>query len=1151
MDGGIVLIILIVLGVPLAVAIWLIVRAVTASNDIRNLSSRVNELEYELMRLRKERETAPEAQPAKSAAAEVAATLEATKPVVVPPPPPIPEPAAPKPPVYVAPPPLVPEPIAPVIEPALEPEPALQESATPPPIPEMVQPARAPSPGINWEQFMGVKLFAWVGGLALFLGVAFFVKYSFDNNLISAEMRVAIGYFVGIALLVGGVVISRKNYLVLAQTLCATGVVILYAITFAARAYYHFLDTLPAFGVMVLITATGFLLAVRLNALVVAILGMLGGFLTPILLSTGVDNPGGLFGYIAILDVGLIVVALTRRWYFLTALAALCTALMQIAWASEFFVKEKYFEGDKILIPMAILAGFNALYLIAAWWTKRRGRTDRWLSGSALGLAAVALGFTFAFLSFEPLALQPWLIFGFVFLINLGVIALVLLDNVVAFAQLLAAICTALLQMAWAVEIFVKGKYFEGNRILIPMAILAGFNALYLVVAWWVKRRGQTDRWVSISALGLAAVALGFTFAFLGFERLAHRPWLIFGFVFLIDLGVIALVLLDNAVAIAQPIAGMAVFGLLTVWTANSLNNSMLNAALAFYFIFAVLHTVFPLVLKKKGGVATIVSGAQIFPPIALVLVLIPIFRLPELSLFVWPFVLLVDILAIGLAVLTASLLPVVVVLLLTLGATGGLIFKIPEDLTGLPSSFFVLGAFAVFFFVVSVWLIRKYSPDVFKTGLKFGEDLSNPADVAALLPACSVILPFLLLIMATLRLPLTNPSPVFGLALLLVVLLLGVTKLLSLDWMPLIGLICVMALECAWHFDHFERTLGLINPPLSLMWYLIFFAIFAVFPFLFLRKFSEKIVPWVAAALAGPAQFFLIYRLVKLAYPNQVMGLLPAAFALPGLLSLVIILKRVPAESRARMSQLAVFGGVALFFITLIFPIQFENQWITIGWALEGAALLWLFHRVPHPGLRIVGFGLLVAAFVRLSVNPYVLSYHTRAATPIFNWYLYAYGIVTVCLFVGAALLARPRNKMSGMNVPPILYTLGTVLAFLLLNIEIADYFSDPGSTLTFEFSGNFARDMTYSIAWALFALVLLIVGIWRKVPGARYSALGLLSVTILKLFFHDLARLNQLYRVGALIGVSVIAFLAVFAYSRFFATVAKKEPQNETPPA
>ena len=93
---------------------------------------------------------------------------------------------------------------------------------------------------------MGVKLFAWVGGLALFLGVVFFVKYAFDRDLIPPEVRVAIGFLVGIGLLVGGVALSRKNYAVLSQTLCATGVVILYAVTFACRSIYHF----ASFGVM-------------------------------------------------------------------------------------------------------------------------------------------------------------------------------------------------------------------------------------------------------------------------------------------------------------------------------------------------------------------------------------------------------------------------------------------------------------------------------------------------------------------------------------------------------------------------------------------------------------------------------------------------------------------------------------------------------------------------------------------------------------------------------------------------------------------------------------------------------------------------------------------------------------------------------------
>jgi hypothetical protein len=1024
MEMMIPVVVLVVLGVPIALAIWLIVRAVQARGRIEELSFRLSELESEVIRLKREKESAKPAEPApKPMPAPVAATIKFAE---VPPIPPLPKPvAAPKsvvplqPPLIVAPLPVSAAPTPPRLVPAV-----------PRPI----------GPAINWEQFLGVKGFAYAAGLAFFLGIAFAIKYSFDHNLISPELRMAFGFLTGVALLIGGTWLHRrKQYTVGAQTLCATGVVILYAVTFACRSIYHFefFGTIPTFLLMVLITTTAFLIAIRLDAMVVAILGMLGGFLTPILIHSDQDNPLGLFGYIAILDAGLIVVALNRRWHFLTALAAAGTAFMQIGWAGKFFESEKYFEGNKILVALAVLLGFNALYLAASWAAKLRGATNKWLSGSTLGLVAVALVFTAWFFSFAPLA---------------------------------------------------------------------------------------------------------------------QRPWLMFGFVFLIDLVVTALVLLDDEIAPAQPIAGLAVFGLLAAWTAHSLSNELLNAALAFYFIFAVVHSVFPVLLQRRRGVTAPLWGSQIFPPLALVLVLIPIFKLAELSFIVWPFVLLVDVLAIGLAVMLASLLPVLAVMLLTLAATGALIFKIPTELTGLPTSFFLLGAFAIFFVAVSVWAVRKLKPDALTKVINLNEDALQPENMAALLPACSAILPFLLLIMATLRLQLANPSPVFGLALLLIVLLLGVAKMFSQDWLPAIGLACVTALECAWHFNRFDATNPNLSPNLPLTWYLIFFAVFTLFPFLFLKKFSDRVVPWATAAMAGLPQFFLIHRLVTVAYPNQVMGLLPTVFAIPPLLSLIVVLKKIPAVNPARMTQLAWFGGVALFFITLIFPIQFDRQWITIGWALEGAALLWLFHRVPHPGLRLTGAGLLVAAFVRLALNRAVFDYHLRSATPILNWYLYTYGIVTVCLFAGARLLAPPRNLILQSNAPPILAGLGTVLAFLLLNIEIADFFSPAGSTLTFQFSGDFARDMTYSIAWALFALVLLVIGILRKIPASRYAALGLLSVTLLKLFFHDLARLGQLYRIGAFIGVAVIAMLASFAYQKFFSATAKeteakdKETKDET---
>jgi hypothetical protein len=1019
------LVIVLILGVPILVGIWLIVRAVKSGQRIEELARRVGELELELFRLKKERPPAPvaqtlaqaeppiEPQAEKPSRAEIVQRWRETARAV-------PEPAPAVPPL-VSP---TSSPVTPVLSPPpIFVAPDVPRLAPPPPL-------RPTLPTINWEQFMGVKLFAWVGGLALFLGVAFFVKYSFEHDLIPPELRVALGFLTGLGLLVGGVLLHRKKqYRVGAQALCATGVVILYAVTFACHSVYKFpfFGVIPTFLLMALITTTAFLLAARLNALVVAILGMLGGFLTPILLSTGVDNPLGLFGYIAILDAGLILVALNRRWFFLSALGALGTAVMQMGWADKFFEAENYFAGNKILIALAVLLGFNLLYLAAVGWTKRRAQNDWWLSGAQLGLAAVALAFTAWFLSFPPLA---------------------------------------------------------------------------------------------------------------------ERPWLLFGFVFLIDLAVTTLALLDKNAALAQPLAGLAVFGLLALWTGNSLTNELLNAGLTFYLIFAAVHTAFPVFMQKQSGRTTPLWGSQMFPPLALLLVLIPIFKLAELSFLVWPFVLLVDVMAIGVAVLTASLVPVLVVMVLTLAATGALIFKIPTTLTGLPTSFFLLGAFAIFFVAISVWAVRKLKPDAFARGLKLNDDFGQPDNLAALLPAFSAALPFLLLIMATLRLPLTNPAPVFGLALLLVVLLLGLAKMFSFDWLPAVALVCVTALECAWHFNRFEPA----QAPLALMWYLIFFAGFALFPFVFLKQFSDKVIPWATAALVGLPQFFLIHRLVKVAYPNDVMGLLPAGFALPALISLVVVLKKMPTSNPARLTQLAFFGGVALFFITLIFPIQFSNQWITLGWALEGAALLWLFHRVPHPGLRLVGVALLGAAFVRLALNPEVLKYHLRSATPILNWYLYTYGAVTVCLFVGARLLAPPRNLILKYNVPPLLAGLGTVLAFLLLNIEIADYFSPPGATLTFQFEGNFARDMTYSIAWALFALVLLVIGIARKIPVARYAALGLLSVTLLKLFFHDLAQLGQLYRVGALIGVAVIAMLASFAYQRFYAASnPEKEVKDE----
>ena len=129
-----------------------------------------------------------------------------------------------------------------------------EKPEVPPELPEAVEPQEP----FSLEKFMGVKLFAWVGGLALFLGLVFFVKLSIDRGWISPELRTAIGFVAGIGLLGAGIKFdARPAYKVLGQSLCATGIVVLYGMTYVAHAPYHFpgfVNPLAAFALMALIT---------------------------------------------------------------------------------------------------------------------------------------------------------------------------------------------------------------------------------------------------------------------------------------------------------------------------------------------------------------------------------------------------------------------------------------------------------------------------------------------------------------------------------------------------------------------------------------------------------------------------------------------------------------------------------------------------------------------------------------------------------------------------------------------------------------------------------------------------------------------------------------------------------------------------------
>jgi uncharacterized membrane protein len=798
--------------------------------------------------------------------------------------------------------------------------------ATPPPIPASLKgapPHVAPSipssptpgaPSFNWEAFMGVKLFAWLGGFALFLGIVFLVKYSFENNLITPLGRIVIGATVAIALVGSGWWLSRGRYRATAQSLCATGLVILYADLFAAHSFYGLISLTTALFAMAAVTLSSFLLAVALQAQVIVILGLLGGFLTPVLLPSGLDNAPALFLYIALLDLGVAAVALRSRWLYLLLLAAIGTSLTQLRWADEFFGAAK---------------GARAFWIF-------------------LGFEALFLGFFLSRFAIRSPATE-------------------------------------------------SGASLERNN---PATTSDSQSEATTAKA----EKEKTDRpgfWATAAAAIAGFTALGFGFWICAFPLLARRPFYFFGFVFLAEAGLLALPVLARAYRLIGLAAGALTFALVATWIGLFAPKAPLSASLAAIVIFTLLHA------------ATAPAAA-------------------------W----------------RPKLLP------FTAGGTTA---------------------------------------------------------------------PFILLIILCERLELSDPTPVFAIAFVLAAILLAAAIVKRADWLSGSALLGIAMLELVWQGDRFEVS----QATPVLIWYGLFLILFVAYPFFSAQK--EKAWSWAVSALAQGLQFWLIYRAITLAFPNDRMGLLPAAFILPAGLGVFALLKFYQAVPATGDVRLAWQGGALLLFVSLIFPLQFDREWVTLGWALEGLALLALFHRLPHRGLRLVGVALLTAAFIRLALNPAVFEYHKRTGVRIWNWYLYAYGITTFCLLAGAAIFGKKENFLE-RSAPPFLASMGTILAFILLNLEIADYFS-IGPTLTFSFSGNFARDMTYSIAWALFALVLIVLGMRIKQRAARYAGVALLGITLAKLFLHDLSDLNELYRIGAFVGVAIILIAASFIYQRFLA--------------
>jgi uncharacterized membrane protein len=224
----------------------------------------------------------------------------------------------------------------------------------------------------TFEERIGTKWILIAGVIAIIVSVGFFLKYAYDNEWIGPLGRVVIAAVAGLFALVLGEVTRRRGYGIVAKGVTALGFVLLYLAVFAAYRYYKLIEVTPAFILAILITTAAMLCAVGLNELLIAFLSLLGGFLTPVIVSTGENRPMLLFSYVLILGVGAMLCAYYRKWRVVNLLALAGTFALYTGWFEKFYRPEMVKGAEGVLeqmpkqMPIALgwLGAFFGVYLV-------------------------------------------------------------------------------------------------------------------------------------------------------------------------------------------------------------------------------------------------------------------------------------------------------------------------------------------------------------------------------------------------------------------------------------------------------------------------------------------------------------------------------------------------------------------------------------------------------------------------------------------------------------------------------------------------------------------------------------------------------------------------------------------------------------------
>ncbi len=303
-----------------------------------------------------------------------------------------------------------------------------------------------------------------------------------------------------------------------------------------------------------------------------------------------------------------------------------------------------------------------------------------------------------------------------------------------------------------------------------------------------------------------------------------------------------------------------------------------------------------------------------------------------------------------------------------------------------------------------------------------------------------------------------------------------------------------------------------------------VFFVLFAALPLV--RSWREGDLSGLEAGIVLVNSLAYLVALREMLWPQDRWALTIAVLVLA---AAHLGAERLLPEKRGGEMRVAriLYAGLALTFVTLAIPIRLDGRWITIAWAVEGAVLIWSGLRVKFPAMRWVGFVMFAIVAGRLA------AISIPAGDFLFNARFATFAIAVACILAACYFAGDMWAELSDAEKTAYLISAvgANILALVALSLEFWDVF---GRMPSLGIDRGHAQELALSMLWLVYALGLLVAGLWKKSEMLRWQALVLLGVVIVKAFFFDLSFLEAFYRIVSFFLLGLALLVISFYYQR-----------------